>query len=131
MGHEGQIDLLEQYVNKYNLKFYGIEEEQGEDLEEKLKKVLAKIDVELKPKDIESAERIYDGDIRPRPIRVKFVRWKDKTKVFYKKKQFPEGISVDEDLTEKQISDKVKLQNYAREAESGGKAVRWQGKQLF
>jgi len=120
------------HVNKYNLKFYGIEEEgDHEDTEKLVRDVVGKLDVELKPKDIESVSRIYEGDVRPRPIRVKFVRWKDKTKIFYKKKQFPEGITVDEDLTEKQVGDRQKLENYAREAESGGKSVRWQGKQLY
>ena len=40
-------------------------------------------------------------------------------------------ISVDEDLTEKQVYDKEKLRRYAQEAEDGGKSIRWQGKQLY
>ena len=130
-SHEGQIDLLEQYVNKYNLKFYGIEEEPGENTEELVRKVISKMDIDLQPKDIEFVERVDDGNSVPRPIRVKFMRWKDRTKIFYKKKAIPEGISVDEDLTEKQVSDKYKLERYAKEAENGGKAIRWQGKQLY
>merc|ERR1711934_678337 len=54
-SHEGQIDLLEQYVNKYNLKFYGIQEESGEtelDLEEKIRKILEKMEIILSDKDL-------------------------------------------------------------------------------
>jgi len=133
-SHEGQIDLLEQYVNKYNLKFYGIEEESGEteiDLEEKIRKILEKMEIILQDKDIEFVERITEAKSSPRPVRVKFSRWKDRTKIFYKKRSMPDGISVDEDLTEKQVYDKEKLRRYAQEAEDGGKSIRWQGKQLY
>ena len=88
------------------------------------------MDIDLKEKDIESAERV-DSNSSPRPIRVKFSRWKDKTKIFYKKKSMPSGISVEEDLTDKQIENKFKLDEAAKAAEAGGKRVRWQGKQLF
>lgn len=71
-SHEGQIDLLEQYVNKYNLKFYGIEEDVGEDLELKVRKVLEKLDIDLQAKDIEHVERVDEKNYNPRPVRVKF-----------------------------------------------------------
>ena len=45
---------------------------------------------------------------------VKFQRWKDKTKIFYKRKILPATNSIEEDLTPKQLYDKSKLEAYAK-----------------
>ena len=45
---------------------------------------------------------------------MKFQRWKDKTKIFYKRKILPAQYMIDEDLTPKQTYDKSKLEAYAK-----------------
>ena len=45
---------------------------------------------------------------------VKFQRWKDKTKIFYKRKILPANLQIQEDLTPKQIYDSSKLEAYAQ-----------------
>ena len=89
------------------------------------------MDIILKDKDIEFAEvrlfwwqKIYqiyklfqrkpDTKSNPPPILVKFQRWKDKTKIFYKRKILPAQYMIDEDLTPKQTYDKSKLEAYAK-----------------
>ena len=55
-----------------------------------------------------------DGKSNPKPILVKFQRWKDKTKIFYKRKILPANLQIREDLTPKQIHDNAKLEAYAQ-----------------
>ena len=55
-----------------------------------------------------------DGKSNPKPILVKFQRWKDKTKIFYKRKILPANFQIREDLTPKQIHDNAKLEAYAK-----------------
>ena len=55
-----------------------------------------------------------DGKSNPKPILVKFQRWKDKTKIFYKRKILPANLQIREDLTPKQIHDNAKLEAYAK-----------------
>ena len=45
---------------------------------------------------------------------MKFQRWKDKTKIFYKRKILPANLQIREDLTPKQIHDTAKLEAYAK-----------------
>ena len=62
---------------------------------------------------------------------MKFSRWKTKKKVFYKKKNLPLKISVEEDLTTTQLQAQERLRNIAEKAEKEGRKVRWNGKQLL
>lgn len=67
-----------------------------------------------------------------RPILVKFTRWKDKTKIFYKRKSLSShDVTIEEDLTESQKKKLKMLKEYGREAEKNGKKIRWSGKKLF
>ena len=59
-------------------------------------------------------QRKPDTKSNPPPILVKFQRWKDKTKIFYKRKILPAQYMIDEDLTPKQTYDKSKLEAYAK-----------------
>jgi len=131
-SHDGQIDVLDQYTKKYNLLFYGIAEEESEDPEALVRQVLlSKMEIDLKDKDIEFAERMDDGKSNPKPILVKFQRWKDKTKIFYKRKILPANLQIREDLTPKQIHDNAKLEAYAKLAQKDNKTIKWNGKNLF
>ena len=123
---------LSKLFQKYNLLFFGLAEEPDEDPEQLVRNILqTKMDIILKDKDIEFAEvrlfwwqKIYqiyklfqrkpDTKSNPPPILVKFQRWKDKTKIFYKRKILPAQYMIDEDLTPKQTYDKSKLEAYAK-----------------
>ena len=59
-------------------------------------------------------QRKRETKSNPPPILVKFQRWKDKTKIFYKRKILPAQYMIDEDLTPKQTYDKSKLEAYAK-----------------
>jgi len=131
-SHDSQIDLLEQYTKKYNLLFFGLAEEPDENPEQLVRNILqTKMDIILKDKDIEFAERKKESKSNPPPILVKFQRWKDKTKIFYKRKILPAQYMIDEDLTPKQTYDKSKLEAYAKMAQKENKTIKWNGKNLF
>jgi len=132
-SHDNQIDVLEQYTKKYNLMFFGLAEEGPEEESEKLVRQLlvSKMEIDLKEKDIEYCERHDDGKSNPKPILVKFQRWKDKTRIFYKRKVLPAQFEIKEDLTIKQIHDNAKLEAYAKLAQKENKTIKWNGKTLF
>ncbi|CBY16058.1 unnamed protein product [Oikopleura dioica] len=132
-SHDNQIDVLEQYTKKYNLMFFGLAEEGADEDPEKLVRQLlvSKMEIDLKDKDIEYCERHEDGKSNPKPILVKFQRWKDKTRIFYKRKVLPAQFEIKEDLTIKQIHDNAKLEAYAKLAQKENKTIKWNGKTLF
>jgi len=131
-SHDSQIDVLDQYTKKYNLLFFGLPQEPDEDPEQMVRQLLSsKMDIVLQDKDIEFAERKQDSKTNPKPILVKFQRWKDKTKIFYKRKILPATNSIEEDLTPKQLYDKSKLEAYAKMAQNENKTIKWNGKNLF
>ena len=110
--------------------FFGLAEEGADEDPEKLVRQLlfSKMEIDLKDKDIEYCEvscskalqkltkskRHDDGKSNPKPILVKFQRWKDKTRIFYKRKVLPAQFEIKEDLTIKQIHDNAKLEAYAK-----------------
>lgn len=74
--------LLEKHDRKYNLLFYGIQEEQGEDVIEKLKVIFIN-DLEIDEDKVESmyfahGHRLPSRGQGPRPIILRFIAYEDR-----------------------------------------------------
>ena len=103
---------LERYSRDFNLRFYNILEESGENCVEKLQTILCD-DLGIKPA-IENAHRIGVPKISAanvlRPIIVKFLYRPEHFQVIQKKRSLKNGVRVPDDLIweERQIKMKLK-----------------------
>nr|XP_026693328.1 uncharacterized protein LOC100181609 isoform X2 [Ciona intestinalis] len=130
-SQDRQIEILDQQSRRYNLRFLGIPEREDQDLLSLVSEIIErKMGITIGGRGIESAKRIDEG-VRPRPVLVKFSRWKEKSRVAHKRKSLPKSMEIEDDLTDFQKSIKFQLKEIARKAEREGKGVRWYGKQLF
>ncbi|XP_078494844.1 uncharacterized protein LOC100181609 [Ciona intestinalis] len=130
-SQDRQIEILDQQSRRYNLRFLGIPEREDQDLLSLVSQIIErKMGITIGGRGIESAKRIDEG-FRPRPVLVKFSRWKEKSRVAHKRKSLPKSMEIEDDLTDFQKSVKFQLKEIARRAEREGKGVRWYGKQLF
>ena len=108
-----QIDALEQYSRKDNIKITGLkdssEANETENITESVIKLAKKIDVDLKATDISVSHRIQTGnkakgkEKKPDPIIVKFVRRDSKIEMLKNKKKLKNSdygeVYISEDLT--------------------------------
>ena len=93
-------NLAERYSRDFNLRFYNIPEESGENCVEKLQTILFH-DLGIKPA-IENAHRIGGPRISAanvsRPIIVKFLYRPERFQVIQKKRSLKNGVRVSDDL---------------------------------
>lgn len=104
-----EIDKLEQYMRRDNIRISGIKEEEGETediLEAKVLGLANNLGVELESRDISVAHRLgkpTEGNKdRPRPVIVRLCQRKKKTQIMKKKKEmktWKDVIYMNEDLT--------------------------------
>lgn len=66
-----------------------------------------------------------------RPILVRFVLWKDRSRMFYKRKNLPKEMSLEEDLTTQQKKGRKTLETFAKSATREGKNVKWNAGRLY
>lgn len=129
-----EINNMERYSRKFNLRFIGVAEHVNDKLEDcsllirnHIKSVL---DINV---DIENAHRTgkkHPG--KPRHIIAKFIRRPERFAVFSQRGKFKvKGISVTEDLSYNDLQIRRKLSPYAKEAFDAGKKVRYRGTTLF
>lgn len=103
----------EQYSRKYNLRFIGIDEDEGEDCTEKIVNMCSdELNISVKKEEIDRAHRVGPKkSSSSRPIIVKFKSYNSKMEVCRKKKELKgSNIFINEDLTKAN----VKLFNHAR-----------------
>lgn len=105
---QDRTDELEQYQRRNNLRVFGIPEENGENTDELVIKLFKdKLEVDVSEKCLDRTHRVgkrhppgQDGTVRPRPIIVRFVSYRDRRIVFTNKKKLKAtGVSIKEDLT--------------------------------
>ena len=89
----------EQYSRKNNLRILGVDEEEGEDLEPKFITLIKEnLDEEVKPEDVEVIHRIGVKNVnrnenqrsapaKPRPVIVRFLSNKTKSRLLVKRRQ--------------------------------------------
>lgn len=96
------LDSLEQYTRRCNLRIYGIRESQAENTDNLvLDLVKNKLNVQLTLNDIDRSHRVGKPQInRNRAIIVKFCSYRDKQLIFSNKKMLKgSGIIIREDMT--------------------------------
>ena len=103
--NESQLNDLQQYSRRWNLRIYRVPEAAGETAEDCSRKVCAvftdKVGITTRPADIEVAHRTgQKSSDKPRPILVRFVdRKKRDTVIANRRKLKNKGTVIDEDLT--------------------------------
>lgn len=98
-----EIDRLEQYSRKDNVKVVGIPETEGENCVEKVKELGRSIGVDLQDNDISVAHRVKSRGKRGNPMIVRFVRRESKVQMMMNKRKLKEqkkDIYIQEDLTQ-------------------------------
>ena len=100
-GLNFEINRLEQYSRKSSVRIYGIHEEEGEKVTEKvINTIKEEIGVKLEAEEIDITHRVGQRrQDRGRGILVKFVSHKSKVKIMKKKRQ-AKNIRVSEDLAQ-------------------------------
>ena len=106
-----QVDKLEQYTRRENIKLYGIPEEEKEDTSELVLNVAKEIGVQLQREDISVSHRVPAPKKagKPRPIIAKLVRREKKVEVMRAKKLLKEKKDVEIYITEDLTKFRVKL----------------------
>nr|XP_039256198.1 uncharacterized protein LOC120332920 [Styela clava] len=121
-----QMNIIEQFTKKRSIILRGLKEENDENLEKAiLALILEKFKIDLTSDDLESVERIPGKT--PRAIKITFVRFKDKTKIFYKRKNLPKYLSLDDDITTSQKENRKKMDSSAENVFKMGKIVKQSG----
>ena len=69
---ETKLGDLEQYSRKFNFEICGIPEDEDEDLEDTIIKLLECLNVDLRVKDIDIVHRFKKGNMESKPIIVRF-----------------------------------------------------------
>ena len=98
-----EIDRLEQYSRRDNVKVIGIPETEGEDCVKKIQELASEIGVDMKDTDISVAHRVKSKGKKGNPIIVRFVRRESKIQMMMNKKKLKEQnkeIYIQEDLTQ-------------------------------
>lgn len=113
-----KIDAVEQYGRRKNLRFYGISENDNEDVAKLINEfVFKKIDIDMDINCIERCHRVgKKSDTGVRAIIVSFVSWKYRSKIFRGKSRLKgTKITIREDLTQVRINEmKVLVERYGR-----------------
>ena len=109
-SQEKDIDKLEQYSRRENVKIYGLIEEENENTDERVIKLFNDIGVEFDVNDISVSHRIgkisrNNDDTRPRPLIVKLLRRNKKTEIMKNKKRLKDkphykNVYINDDLTQ-------------------------------
>ena len=91
--HKWELDALEQYSRRDNIKVFGVPEQthgSSEDCNQVILDLGKKIGVEVSPGDISVSHRVRGGGDGPRPIVAKFVRRDVKSQFMKNKKKLKE-----------------------------------------
>ena len=103
-----ELDDQQQYSRRTCLLLHGVKEEQREDVESKVKEVLdSKLEVKLDEKDIARTHRLgkKKDDGKPRPIIIRFLSYRQRKKVFDKKRKLKGSkIILTENLSKKRYA---------------------------
>lgn len=96
-----QIEKMEQYSRRDNVKIKGLKYEDGEDTTNLVMELAAGIGVNVAKEDISTSHRVgMTIDInKPKPIIVKFARRDKMVELLRNKRKLRRGIYVEEDLT--------------------------------
>lgn len=97
-----EIDRLEQYSRRDNLKLVGVPERPNEDCVQLVKEVASDLNINLQDQEISTAHRLKSRSKRGNPIIVRFVRRETKINILSKKKQLKDKRKetfIEEDLT--------------------------------
>ena len=100
-----ELDKLEQYGRRDNIKIFGIPPEENENTNQLVVDLAADIGVSISSNDISVSHRLPGGrNDRPKPIIVKFVRRDTKSSIMKRKKELKKKenrkeVYVQEDLT--------------------------------
>lgn len=102
-----KTDDLEQYGRRNNLRFFGVEEKEGEDTDRVVIGLCESLGVDLPVSAICRSHRVgrspapeADGKKKGRPLIVRFMSYRDRRQVFnVKKKLKGTGVTIREDLT--------------------------------
>ena len=98
------LDKLQQYGRRENMRIAGIAEEEGENLREKVKEIGMKVGVEIRDQDINVVHRSGQRGARPRIVLVRFVSRDVKHELLKKRKNFKDiealkNVYIGDDLT--------------------------------
>ena len=111
---------LECYSRKQNLVFDGIKEDENENCESVLLKLVKNdLGIELKSSDLIACHRLGQATTgRPRPLMVRFLNAKVRDKVWEKKTEMPKSISMKENFSNDVESNRKILYPIFRKAKS-------------
>lgn len=95
-----QLDRMEQYTRRENIRITGIPYEDGEDTTEKVIKTAREIGVTLTREDVSVSHRVgRTNQEAQRPIIARLSRREKKVELMKNKKKLGRGLYMDEDLT--------------------------------
>ena len=75
-------DNLEQYSKKFNLEIHGIPEQESKNAERIVLDLAKCLHVNLEPEDIDIAHRMKKGNLRSRPIVVRFANYYSRNRLY-------------------------------------------------
>lgn len=113
---ESQIDDLEQYTRRVNLRIYGVAESEGENTDDLCVKFCSEeLDLVLRPEDISRSHRVGKRDpTKPRPIILRLTRHNMKVNILKMRRNLKinnRPYYVQEDLTTSRRSILSQLRN--------------------
>ena len=95
-----QLEKMEQYTRRDNLKLKGIKHEANEDTTDIVMNVASSIGVDVRRDDISTSHRLGPSEPnKPSPIIVRFAKRDKKVSIMKNKKNLKDDIYVEEDLT--------------------------------
>lgn len=128
-----RLQALERYSRDFNLRFYNIPENPGENCVEKLQTMLSD-DLGIKPM-IENAHRIgrprTGAASDPRPVIAKFLYRPERFRVIQNKRSLKNGVRVSDDLIWEDRQQKKKLKEVMKLAYEEGKRPRFHHGKLY
>lgn len=102
------MDGLEQYSRRNNLRIFGIKEDSGENVQEKVLNVISnQLGLPITIMHIDRCHRVgkQQQGMKPRGIIIKFISYQQRSLVFAAKKKLKgSGIQIREDLTRKRVN---------------------------
>ncbi len=102
-----KVDDIDQQIKSRNLRFFGLEEEEGEDPTEKIKDFVQKqMNIKISSTEIEATRvgKLHPSRTKPRDILVKFDSGVLRNAIYQKKtilRQLNQNVFINEDLTTK------------------------------
>ena len=108
-----QINENEQYSRKYNVRFVGLDESEGEDCVNKVAFCKEKLDINMDKAEVDRTHRLGPkNSFRPRTVIIKFKSYGPKASIFKQRKSL-KGTKyyINEDITKFNM----KLVNFARD----------------